>query len=304
MYRMFSVAGLLTCTSLSLAGAREVECADAFFVGNWATAAQLCPAEAEADDWLSQYLLASMYENGFGVEQDFNLALSWYLRSLQSGGQVHYNIGGFYYDGRGVRQDFVEALHWLSQAAEYDSRANFPLGEIFYRGLAGEQDYIRAINYYLQGASSGDLDASYMAGTMLYDGHGTFRGVSLYDAAYLYFTYSAERGHAGAQVKVAIMLFEGLGVEQDSSEGFRWLSLAAGQGDPQAHYGLGLAHAEGLGTPQNYISAYMWFNIASVAGHELAVSRRDAIASRLNSEHLVQAQERARRCVSSSYGDC
>ena len=40
---------------------------------------------AEAGDPESQYYVALMYENGYGVEQDMEEAMKWYERSAEQG---------------------------------------------------------------------------------------------------------------------------------------------------------------------------------------------------------------------------
>ena len=68
--------------------------------------------EAEA-----QVLLGSMYEQGWGVPQDYGIALSWLRKAAEQGsakGQAL--LGGMYVMGHGVPQDFVIGHMWLNLA--------------------------------------------------------------------------------------------------------------------------------------------------------------------------------------------
>ena len=60
----------------------------------------------------------------------------------------------------------------------------------------------------------------------------------------------------------------------------------------------------GLGVPQDYLAAHMWVNIAGANGDDLAGSKRDAIAEKMTSADISEAQRRARVCMESNYTDC
>ena len=80
--------------------------------------------------------------------------------------------------------------------------------------------------------------------------------------------------------------------------------MAAKQGHVSAQVSLGSMYQNGHGEPQNAIMAHMWFNIASANGSDLAKRKRDSVAETLTSSALSDAQQRAHRCMVSSYRDC
>jgi len=52
--------------------------------------------------------IAILYEEGHGVEQDYNKAMEWYIKANDGGDHcATYNIGLMYHDGHGVEQDTV-----------------------------------------------------------------------------------------------------------------------------------------------------------------------------------------------------
>lgn len=71
-----------------------------------------------------------------------------------------------------------------------------------------------------------------------------------------------------------------------------WL-LAGSQGDAQAQYRLGQLYEHGLGMPENLVQAHRWYNIAASHGHAEAREARDALARRLTTDQLAQAQRLA-----------
>ena len=68
---------------------------------------------------------------------------------------------------------------------------------------------------------------------------------------------------------------------------------AAEAGDRRAMLALGRLFVKGLGTPQNYIDAHMWFNLAASRGEVAAITERDALAEKMTSANLAEAQKRA-----------
>lgn len=59
----------------------------------------------------------------------------------------------------------------------------------------------------------------------------------------------AEKGHAEAQLELALRYYAGHQVSADAEAAFRWMNRAAAQRNPKALYLVCLMHAEGVGTP-------------------------------------------------------
>jgi TPR repeat protein len=56
-------------------------------------------------------------------------------------------------------------------------------------------------------------------------------------------------------------------------------------------------YALGAGVPQDYVQAHMWFNLAASKSsriRDMAISDREAVASRMTPEQLAEAQRLAR----------
>ena len=66
----------------------------------------------------AQYNLGVMYDNGEGVPQDYQEAMSWYRKAAEQGNaSAQYNLGVSYANGQGVPQDYVQAHKWINLAA-------------------------------------------------------------------------------------------------------------------------------------------------------------------------------------------
>ena len=58
-----------------------------------------------------------MYDNGYGVPQDYTEAIKWYRRAAEQGNdRAQYNLGLMYDVGYGVPQDFIQAHMWYDIA--------------------------------------------------------------------------------------------------------------------------------------------------------------------------------------------
>lgn len=64
--------------------------------------------------------IATLYDDGNGVEQDYEKALEGYEKAIDLGnpGAMN-NLGTMYYYGNGVEQDYEKALEWFDKAASF-----------------------------------------------------------------------------------------------------------------------------------------------------------------------------------------
>ena len=154
------------------------------------------------------------------------------------------------------------------------------------------QDAVEAIRL---AADQGLADAQFNLGFRYADG----RGVSQdYAEAVRWYRLAADQGHAGAQSNLGVMYGSGEGVPQDETEAVRWYRLAADQGHAGAQFNLGVSYSSGEGLPQDDVGAHIWFNLAASQSsgddRETYVKARDAVAARMTSEQITEAQRLAR----------
>ena len=79
----------------------------------------------------AKYCLGTVYHDGEGVSQDYNIALDWLRQAADEGNAfAQYRMGGMYYHGEGVDKDYKEALTWYKKAADQGyNEAQFALGK-------------------------------------------------------------------------------------------------------------------------------------------------------------------------------
>ncbi len=109
----------------------------------------------------AQYNLGVCYEQGDGVEQDFEKAVYWYKAAAEQGyDKAQSNLGLCYYNGYGVEVDFAEAARLFTLSAEQGNMyAQFSLAVLYMRGEGVDQNPIRAIELLKKAASQGHPQA-------------------------------------------------------------------------------------------------------------------------------------------------
>ena len=146
--------------------------------------------DAEALTWLraaasqghlaAQFALASRYEGGIGVPQDYGRATSWYrlaaeqeiadppvgpdtlerVMNLQMQAIAQYALGGLYMKGPiGVQQNLMEAARWYRRAADHGVvAAQMMIGAMYTAGRGVPQDYVQAHMWFNLAAARGNDD--------------------------------------------------------------------------------------------------------------------------------------------------
>src|SRR6266404_3807840 len=118
----------------------------------------------------------------------------------------------------------------------------------------------------------------------------------------------AEKGNAASQNALGGMYLNGLGLAQDSAAAAGWYRKAAEQGNADAQNNLGAIYENGEGVTQDYVRAHAWFNVAALSSQgerrKAAADNRDAIAAKMTSPQIEQAQALARTCLLSNYKEC
>lgn len=193
----FSV--VLTVTATSLVGVGGVALADfesgqsAYAAGRYREAFLEWEFDANRGNPVAQYFVGNMYASGEGVDQDIEIANSFYEKSAVQGHlESALKLATNYRLGQGVENvDLHKASKWLYMAAEAGHPiARFDLGEMF---LYGDLKH-------------GLEPAPYHASQ--------------------WFHLASLDGIALARFKLAQLYFSGAGVDQDDVKGMVWLSLA------------------------------------------------------------------------------
>jgi TPR repeat protein len=142
--------------------------------GHFATAIRAWLPLAEAGSAEAQNNLGHMYEEGLGVSQNYQTAMSWYRKAAEQDlPQAQHNVGLLYYNGYGVQTNPREAVRWFRQSADQGLDASeYMMGLAYYEGEGVELDYREARKWFTMGAKKGYADSMLMLSFMLLSGDG------------------------------------------------------------------------------------------------------------------------------------
>jgi TPR repeat protein len=129
---------------------------------------------AEAGRAEAQNNVGHFYEQGLGVTQDYEQAISWYLKASEQGlAAAQHNAGMLYYNGTGVEQDYSQAFILFEQAAQQDiTEAQYMLGLMYHQGHERDADYDQAREWFLKSAKKAYANAQFMYAYMLQSAQG------------------------------------------------------------------------------------------------------------------------------------
>lgn len=117
---------------------------------------------AAQGDNFAQYYLGLCYENGTGVGQNYEKAVSLYHRAADCEypqAEAIFELAHCYETGHGVKLNIPRAIELYRRAAEEgDIRAALKLGDCYERGFGVEKSKERAIEWYNIAAEQGDED--------------------------------------------------------------------------------------------------------------------------------------------------
>lgn len=116
-------------------------------------------ARAMKGDAEGQFLVASMYEFGFGVKKNLAEALTWWrLAAAQGHPAAQYQMGVMHQFGDQLKQDLGEALRWYRLGAEQDHVPSQGAVGIFYRdGKGVAKDRVEAYAWFNLSAETHQL---------------------------------------------------------------------------------------------------------------------------------------------------
>lgn len=161
--------------------------------------------------------------------------------------------------------DFVAAREQLERlASSGDAQAQLMLAELLSDGKGGPKDCQRALQLLESACSQDHPPALSALGVRFYRGQSVEPIIErdLKRAAEL-FLKAAMRGFGRGQMNLALMYFNGDGVDQDYEQAARWFEQAARQGIGLAQYNLGVMYEEGLGVAQSVVKAAEYYREAA-----------------------------------------
>ncbi|QHI69877.1 tetratricopeptide repeat protein [Tichowtungia aerotolerans] len=184
----------------------------------------------------AQFALASMYEDGIGVDRDLVMAAKWYEKAARNGvADALCKVGD---------AEFASAVRWFGKASltPDDEMAQFDSMKHYKRDLSS------AIASYRKAAAGGSAGAQYMLGRLHASGEGVVKD---FDQALEFYKQAAGQNHADALFYIGLMYHAGLGISPNAEKAIFFYQKAAERGSRAAMFYLGNCHFFGYGVEQH-----------------------------------------------------
>ena len=180
------------------------------------------------------YRIGKMHCYGLGIEQDYEKAFEWFLKSAQEDNKfAQYSLANLYYYGNGVEKDLSQAFLWYQRSsaqgqpyASYAVAQMYSIGEYVCQNEETAQRYYKAaLSGFLQIESKDQADDNlyYKIGMMYKNGLGT--GIDM-DKAIDYFKRSAEMNNKNGLYEYGKALLLGEHIPQDKEKAVKLLEKA------------------------------------------------------------------------------
>ena len=224
--------------------------------------------------------------------------------------QGHVNRGTPRRDVVIVHHDHHDIHYDRSHLAEYEEKA---------AAAKSRGRHSSALEYYRKAAKTGDANAQFRLGNLLYDGYGSTVNHSR-PKALAWWESAAKQGHHGAQFKVGdyyerhndlqtalgwyqqaveqndpdaqarlgYMYLTGQGVSENPKRGLDYLHHAAEQGNAEGCYLLGVAYISGRTGSRDLGRAEHWFLKAAEQNHPHAPYELGAVFEKLGNYHKAK----------------
>ena len=237
------------------------------------------PSDTKSEnDAESLFLMGEKYENGDGVQQDYQIAFNYYKQAVEKGHKtalfrLSEFVVGLY---PRIQLEDSEKVKWVRLCAEQGvANAQWFLGVCYdsaYHGLP--KDSLEAAKWFRLAAEQGNECAQHCLGSLYKDG-----GVGIKQnirEAIKWFELAAKQGDNRAMLALGEIFLNGEGgLRKDIPEAKKWFeqlieqTILEGKGNEEAFlycddfFQLGAAFHNGDGVPQDYQEAAKWYQEAA-----------------------------------------
>ncbi|KAI9489918.1 hypothetical protein BDB00DRAFT_875886 [Zychaea mexicana] len=233
---------------------------------------------AQMDNGVDAYhSIGQCYELGLGIQQDYQEAFEWYVRSAEATGDAEALVCiGRLFANRSIQHSQqhadMEAMQWFKLACVYDnhSKAHYQLGMYYLQGIRNEssndnEEYLlapsryAALQHFEQAALQQDRDAMFQLANLFLD-------LDASDAVQ-WMDRAAQLGSPDALRELGKLYYAGRIVDQDFERAFDLFLRAAQLDDADAAMLVGKFYEHGITMAADLDQARYWYELAIQAGH-------------------------------------
>lgn len=177
----------------------------AFENQHYAYSARLLEVLAEKGHVQAQYLLATQYDTGLGVEKNVSTSFYWYKKAAKAGIDVaQHNLAVAYAQGNGTEANLAKAITWWKRAAAAgNTDSQYNLGIVYAAGRGAIKPNLeKALKWWRMAAMGGDAIAQFNLGALYANGIGMSSRTC---EASRWWKKSAANGFTQAEMALAVL---------------------------------------------------------------------------------------------------
>ena len=158
------------------------------------------------------------------------------------------------------------------------------------RNAFDKGNYATAFQEWSISATSGSTTAQLGLANLYANGLGIEKNMG--KAAYWY-SKAAKLGSSEAQYRVGILYFSGQGLDQNYQMAAESYMQAAEQNHAEAQNNLAGMYALGLGVERDFVKAYMWAYLAATKGAHRSKENLSLFEDRMDEMEIIEAKQLA-----------
>ncbi|KAI9351859.1 hypothetical protein BD770DRAFT_445607 [Pilaira anomala] len=211
-----------------------------------------------------------------GTSKNFAQAVYWNRKAAEKGIlTAGINVGLAYENGEGVNQDYEEAMKWYKLMYDrYESpSAAHRMGNLYRHGLGVKRDCKMTLKYFNYAILKIEGMGRFLYLTIgdIYE-HGRDGVPQCYKKAYHYYLKAFESGDIQGAATIGYLYYTGSGVPEDEEKAYQWASKGLAMNCPSAQFLLGFMWLNGYQGKTDLHKALFLFKKAVDGGHSQALS--------------------------------
>ena len=237
------------------------DCKNNYNLANYSEALLKCIKLANKNNNYGHRIIALMYLNGYGVNQN-----------ISKGNEILFNIANlgdtwaiiYLADKAEKNNDYVNAVKWYEIGDSLDDlHSTYKLGIHYYKGLGVKQDFQLSFSFFKKSADKGHSDSQFYIGKFYHIGNGAYFGspasISFFEALKWYELSSAQNNHK-AQNNIGLLYYVGdgdssfRGFKADVKKSLDWFNIAINNGSESAKKNAELAQSSLYGRDDKRVS--------------------------------------------------